>query len=220
MPDYRLVIIVICSLLFSAHARSSVDLSFNEEDFEVLSFSSIEPNQYTFTDEALKISVDGSASPLIYPIDAPQKFQKLQFTAKKTGALNLKTSRQGSAENDDFSLKIGLVFDGDKTLNFFQRAVAASWITTLHDLAPVGTGISKIHFYSIYQDESLANTSRQHPLSDLLYEEYVGRPDEAGNIKVAIDIEEDKKVLAVWISADGDDTQSKYQVELTSLSLE
>jgi len=220
MPDYRLVFIVTLGLLFSVNARSSLDLSFNEEDFEVLSYSSIKPNHYTFTDQALKISVDGSASPLIYPINAPKKFQKLRFTAKKTGALNLKSSRQGSEDNDDFSLKIGLVFDGDKTLNFFQRAVAASWITTLHDLAPQGTGISKIHFYSIYQDESLANTSRQHPLSDLLYEEYVGKPDDSGNIEVAVDIEEDKKVLAVWISADGDDTQSKYQVELSSLSLQ
>lgn len=215
-----LVAIIIGCLLQSAQARSSLNLSFDENDFENLSFSSLEPNQYTFTDERLTISVDGSASPLIYPIDAPRKFQKLRFTAKKTGVLNLKSSQQGSEANDDFALKVGLVFEGNKTLNFFQRAVAASWITTLHDLAPEGTGISKIHFYSIFQDESLANTSRQHPLSDLLHEEYVGKPDESGYINVSIDIKEDKKVLAVWISADGDDTESRYQIELNSLTLE
>ena len=88
-------VILIFSGLFSFSVQSTVNMSFEKHDYEILSFSSIEPNQYRFNEDSLKIYVDQSASPLIYQINNPQVFEKLRFNARKTGSLNLKEYSTG-----------------------------------------------------------------------------------------------------------------------------
>jgi hypothetical protein len=197
----------------------SLSVPFAKEGFQVLSFGNIAANTYDFSGSDLVIRVDNSAGPLIFPLSQSQSFSRLRVSAKQLGALSLKEGTQGATNHDDFTLKVGLVFAGQNRLNFLQKLLAADWIKQLYRLAPAGTGISKIHFYTVNQDSALTGTIRQHPLSELLYEEYIGPADEQGNILFDLPIQDATEVLALWISADGDDTDSSFEIQIHSIEL-
>ena len=216
MKNNSLLILTVYSLL--ATCAFAEDVIFKESNFKILSYSSIKPNEFVFNDTSLDIKVDSSASPLIYPLESSGKYSKMTFSARFNS--KVKTSGpQGDKGHDDFSLRVGVVYEGDRTLNFFQRAVAAKWITTLFELAPKGTGVSQINFFNTYVDKRLASKSRVHPLSDLLVENFVGDLSTSNEVSVSVDLDRSKKILALWISSDGDDTQSKYIVEINQISL-
>ena len=115
------------------------------------------------------------------------------------------------------------MFEGDQTLGFFQRSFAAKWIKTLFDLAPEGTGVDRIEFYNVYSDADLAGGARVHPLSELINEQFVVAAPEISTtpsaIKLRIEPGSGKKVLALWISSDGDDTGSSYRVRIENITL-
>ena len=144
--------------------------------------------------------------------------KELLFKASLKGKVNYQKS-QGEKGSDDFSLRVGVVYEGDKTLNFFQKAIAANWIVTLFELAPEGTGVSQINFYNTFQDKKLRDTKREHPLSDLLIENFVADISKSDSVDVKVPLNPSKKILALWISSDGDDTSSKYEVRLSKIIL-
>ena len=140
------------------------------------------------------------------------------------GELRLKPNRQGEEGNDDFLMRLGIVYEGDQTLGFFQRAVAPAWITTLFDLAPEGTGVDRIQFFTVFSDPRLENTERVHPLAELMSEKNAlfapARNDKPRELKLEFTSEGDRKVLALWISTDGDDTASNFKVRIRRLLLQ
>lgn len=212
-------------LLFGLLALASgyayaVEIPFDEDGWQVLSYRNIPVNQVRFADDGMEISVNGSAGAIIHPLPEPAIFNKLTVLAKIDGEIDLGGKPQGSKGADDFRLRVGLVYSGTRTLNFFQRMVAAKWIRTLYDLAPKGaTGISRVEFFNSWQDSSLANQVRDHPHTDLWREHFVLHADPEGRIDQSIMIPSDKDILAVWISVDGDDTGSTYRVWISSLTL-
>ncbi len=197
----------------------ALEVSFNKIDWQVLSYSGITPNQFQFEKSHLKLKIDKSASPLIYPLKKPINVKELSFKGRVQGQLNLK-EKQGEKGSDDFLLRVGLVYEGEQTLNWFQKKIAASWIIKLFELAPSGTGVSHIQFYNIYSDDRLNGVSRTHPLSELIKESMVAKVDNQQEFEVKINIEQKRKVLAIWISSDGDDTNSQFEVLINSLSLQ
>ena len=211
-------ILALMIFFFSSSQIFAENVVFKESNFNVLSYSSIKPNEFSFNNENLEIKVDSSASPLIYPLKSSKNYSKMIFSARFDDKVKV-SGPQGDKGHDDFSLRVGVVYEGDRTLNFFQRAVAAKWITTLFELAPEGTGVSQINFFNTYVDKRLASKSRVHPLSDLLVENFVGDLSTSNEVSVSVDLDRSKKILALWISSDGDDTQSKYIVEINQISL-
>ena len=212
-------IYIILSFLLSLNSFSiEHTVKFDKELFKVLSYSSINPNEFKFRVKDLFIKVKGSASPLIYPLKDPKTFKELSFKAKLKGRVNYKGA-QGEKGSDDFSLRVGVVYEGDKTLNFFQKAIAAKWIVTLFELAPNGTGVSEINFFNTFQDKKLKDKSREHPLSDLLVENFVSDVSNSDMIDVKVPLDKNKKILALWISSDGDDTSSNFEVVLNEIKL-
>jgi hypothetical protein len=61
--------------------------------------------------------------------------------------------------------------------------------------------------------------SRQHPASDLIVERVVAVPDATGRFALVVDLDAPVRTVAVWISADGDDTQSRFRLTVTRLDL-
>jgi hypothetical protein len=168
----------------------------------------------------MTVTVDQSASPIIYPLDDPQTVTRVTVTGNLSNLLNLPADSQGQQGSDDFSLKIGLVVAGDKALNEVQKLFSAKWIQKLFDLAPEGTGVDKIYFLNAVQYEDFLGQQRQHPLSDLIYENNVWLLDKTGDFTLTYNLENPQKVIAVWLSIDGDDTQSSYTTTIKSLLLE
>ena len=188
--------------------------------WEQLTFSSIEANQVSFSDQGMQIDVNRSASPLIYPFDTAVKPGEISLTLQFEGDIQLADKQQGEKGADDFIFRLGLVVEGDQTLNFMQRAVAASWIKKLYSMAPDGAGIDKIQFYNVYSDDRLAGKSRVHPLSDLMVEHFIAARPQDGRLQLTFTPELDSPVLALWLSIDGDDTKSSYSVRVEEISLQ
>lgn len=191
-----------------------------EGNWQLLEYNRLDANQVIFTDQGMTVTVDQSASPIIYPLDDPQTVTRVTVTGNLSNLLNVPASRQGQQGSDDFSLKIGLVVAGDKTLNGLQKLFSAKWIRKLFDLAPEGTGVDKIYFLNAVQYKGLLGQQRQHPLSDLIYENNVWLLDKTGDFTLNYNLANPQKVIAVWLSIDGDDTQSSYTTTIKSLLLE
>ena len=189
------------------------------DDWQLLEYNRLKANQVTFTREGMKVKVDKSASPIIYPLDEPIRVTGVSVTGNLNKLLNVEANSQGEQGNDDFALKIGLVIAGDRTLNPIQKMFSAKWIKTLFDLAPEGAGIEKIYFLNAVQHKNLLGRQRQHPLSDLIYENNVWLLDSPGDFSFDYELENPQNVIAIWLSIDGDDTRSSYTTRIYSLNL-
>lgn len=189
-------------------------------NWQLLEYNRLKANEVTFTREGMMVAVDGSASPIIYPLDSAKMVTGVAVTGNLSNLLNLATYTQGEQVSDDFSLKVGLVVAGDKTLNPLQRMFSAKWIKTLFDLAPEGAGVERIYFLNAVQHSNLLGQQRQHPLSELIYENNVWLLDKPGDFSLNYELENPQKVIAIWLSIDGDDTRSRYTTTISSLILE
>ncbi len=185
--------------------------------WEILQYSKIKPNKIEFTEEGIVIQVNGSASPLIFPLKEPLNIEEISFSLKIDGDIKLVGKTQGEKVTDDFVFRLGLVYEGDKTLNFLQRKLAANWIQRLFNLAPKGTGVQNIQFYNVYSDDRLKGKKRQHPLSELIEENFVFKKPENGELSASFKPNQQAKVLALWISSDGDDSGSQFQVSIKEI---
>lgn len=191
-----------------------------EGNWQLLEYNRLDANQVTFTDQGMTVTVDQSASPIIYPLDHPKTVTGVTVTGNLSNLLNLPAASQGQKGSDDFSLKIGLVVAGDKTLNAVQKLFSAKWVRKLYDLAPEGSGVDRIYFLNAVQNEGLLGQQRQHPMSDLIYENNVWLLDKKGDFTLTYKLENPEKVIAVWLSIDGDDTQSSYTTTIRNLLLD
>lgn len=216
--------LAICLMLTTPCLANAANTEFQvplttQDNWQILQYSSIPANAVKFDAQGLLIRVDASASPLIYPLQ-PRKLNAVIFSIEIDGALNLGDEPQGSKRGDDFLFRLGIVYEGKRSLNFFERSFAADWITTLYDLAPKNTGIDKIDFFNVYSDPHLANKHRQHPLSELVQENFRFAAPKNGKLSGKIRTRSDRRVLALWISSDGDDTDSHYQVRIRKIILQ
>ncbi len=189
-------------------------------DWQVLEYSGLKANQVEFVREGMSVMVEDSASPIIYPLPETKRVKRVEVEGFLSDLLRLRASSQGGEGDDDFGLKIGLVVEGDRTLNPLQRLVSAKWIKTLFDLAPDGTGVDRIHFLNAVQYHDLLGQKRQHPLSDLIFEHNVWVLDRPGDFKLEHDLEQPLDVIAVWVSIDGDDSGSRYTTLIKRLVLD
>jgi len=190
------------------------------DNWQILQFSNIEPNRVSFSSEGMEVNVKASASPIIYPLDEPRLVSRVEVSGELSNLLSVEAEKQGQGDNDDFTLKVGLVVTGDKTLNGFQKLFSAKWIRTLFELAPEGTGVDNIYFLNAVQDSRQLGLKRQHPLSELIYENNVWLLDKPGEFAFVHRLDEPREVIAVWLSIDGDNTGSSYSTLIRSLRLE
>ena len=186
----------------------------------VLSFNNIRPNEVSVADGALHIKVRGSASPLIYKFDEPTRITGVTVIASWNGELRIPAGATEGDENaDDFVLKFGIVEAGDRRLNWFQRRIAADWIKQLFKLAPKDSGVNRINFLSTTQQQERLGASRMHPLSDLLYETPVLYLDTPGPFVMTHEFPEPVESLGLWVSVDGDNTGSNFDLRLERITL-
>ncbi|MEC7276543.1 MAG: hypothetical protein VXV96_09495 [Bdellovibrionota bacterium] len=210
----------ILALLTSLYAQT---IELNPKQWQQLEYKSIKANTIEVSNDRMRIKVSESASPLIYPFQKPRKLKSLTVKGKVIGKIKLKKMPQGTEGNDDFVFRVGLVTSGEKTLNFFQKAIAPKWIKELHSLSKgKAQGISRIHFYNVSSDQRILNQKRVHPLSDLIHESFHVLLQEEGSFSLNLKKEDlpNEEILALWISSDGDDTKSSFEVVIDHFMLQ
>ena len=191
-----------------------------QENWQLLQYSNLPANRVEFGERGMLVTVNQSASPIVYPLDGGRRVSRIAVSGELENLLRVRPGSQGQEGEDDFSLKVGLVISGDRRLNFFQRMLSADWVKTLYSLAPDGAGIDRIVFLNAVQHESQLGQQRRHPLSELVYEHNVWLIDRAGPFELQHEFDNPQNVLAVWISIDGDDSHSSYSTLISSLRLE
>lgn len=191
------------------------------DGWEVLSFSRIPPNEVTFGAAGLRIDVRRSAGPIVYPLPAPLTVSRVRAKGFVSQRLVLSDPGvQGQAGSDDYAIRVGLVEAGTRRLGRFQRVTAAAWVKRLFALAPDGAGISQVRFLNVAEPAGQVGAARRHPLSDLLYEQVVTTLDAQRGFVIDHQLERPTRVVALWLSSDGDDTASTFSVTLEQLELE
>ena len=192
-----------------------------KDKWEDLKFSKINPHKLEFSKSGMKINVNSSAMPLIYPFKKVIKIKEVSIEGERKGKLNLNPKlKQGAKKNDDFALKFGLVIPGDKTLPFYKRAFAPQWIKRLFDLAPKDMGVDHISFINAVEDPKLKGESRIHPLGDgLIKENNVWILNKEGKFNFTYKFNPPVSAAAIWLAIDGDDTKSKYEMILNKIEL-
>ncbi|MCB9025556.1 MAG: hypothetical protein H6625_04495 [Bdellovibrionaceae bacterium] len=199
---------------------SALIVPLNQPDsWQLLKFSNLPQNQTQFQKEGMRVLVSNSSSPIIHPFGKTTNIQAVKVKGVLKGRINLKDKKQGESGADDYEFKLGLVLQGNKRLNWGQRMIAADWIKKLYSLAPGGVGIDKILFLNAVQDKKLVSSSRQHPLSDLIFEQNVWYFEKEGDFLFDYTFTKPQKALALWISIDGDDTKSSYEMLINQIEL-
>lgn len=190
-----------------------------QTNWQILQYSKLPPHRIRFSKEGLEMAVDGSAMPVIYPLPGAVRVKTIRVKGRIEGTLRVSADRQGEEKFDDYAFRIGLVEPGERTLNFVQRQLAARWVRKLFELAPKGSGISRIHFFNVGADKTQIGRQRQHPISDLILEKVVAVPQPDGRFDFAHSLEPPLETIAVWLSSDGDDTGSKFTVLVEQIEL-
>lgn len=199
-----------------------VPLQLDNHSWQSLTYKNIKANTVSQTDNGFHIAVSASASPLIYVFEKPLTIQDIKVLGKM-GQLPVipKGVHQGDKGADDFPFRLGLVMAGEKTLNFAEKLIAPKWVQTLYELAPKGTGVDHILFLNLANlGISPSWKQRNHPRSKGLFKETIVKqiaPDQQFDLSYSLP--QPASVLALWISSDGDDTASSYELTLDSISL-
>jgi len=214
--DLTVAFLVNLSMIYTV-AADLVPL--NGEGWHILSYNNTPRHHVTFNEEQMQIEVKKSASPVIYPLSQPLSLKAFRVKAKISGQLSLQNIPQGDRGADDFRLRVGFVYQGDAKLDDFQIQIAPAWLRQLHALAPTGAGISHVAFFNTWQQDHIAGSQRQHKTSLLWREQFILPLNKRGLIDLEVPLLSEQPVIGIWISSDGDDTHSCFDVLLQKLEL-
>jgi len=216
----RILLVFLFSMSFGENESR---VPFTGDAWHQLSYSQIKSNRVDFEPDKLIITVESSASPLIYPFDRFMKLNSVRVKGRITeGQINItKSHNQLETESDDFIFRLGVVLEGSKKLSFVQKRFAPKWIRELFKLNKTKTGISHIEFFNIYSDNRIEESSRrQHPSSNLIYENFYAQVSSDGVIEMEIPLGHiNQNIVALWLSSDGDETNSSFKIEIRDISI-
>ena len=194
-----------------------IDISFDLNKWHFVKYKKIKANTVTEVNNKLKISVNDSSSALVYKFDKPIFIKDVNIKATLKGSINYQNKIPGSKKFDDFPIRLGLILKGKHKLNFFQKAIAPSWLVELDTISSSVGGLDKI-YNLIYYIEKPNFKNREHPLSSYFFEVVAGKfINSKLQEKYSFPIK--KEVIGLWLSSDGDDTHSSYEVTIEDIIL-
>lgn len=184
--------------------------------WSALHFNKIPHNEMTFLDQKMKVAVKESSSVFVYKLKEPLKVTGFDFQIEIDGKLN----EQNSTFEEDSYFRLGLVTIGKKTLNEFQRSMAADWVRKIFDLVKNEKGLDQVYFYNVATESAQKGKSRNSPDTDLIHEEVIAAKDaEQTIIDAQFDLPKEKQIVAIWLKSDGDNTDSSFQIQINKLNL-
>lgn len=209
------LLLFIITLLMSFTGFAQQNIPFDSSMWKVLSYKKIPSNQVEFENQEMLIKVQSSAGPIVFKLPEMKKVKLVRIKGRFKGQKNVES---GDFDEDSI-LRIGLVATGDKKLNAFYRMVSPRWVKELFELAPKNYGLDKIFFLNFTNRKELLHRERFHPKSELIHEKMVYVIDKEGDFDAEIPFDETKQIAALWMSTDGDDTASSFEVQISALQL-
>lgn len=201
----------------TASPSTPFELPLIESAWTSLSFKKLRANEVHFDDQGLQVKVRSSASPLIHALREPLEVAGIQVTGRWR---EIQMGKPVSSDFDEDSiLRVGLVVPGRQTLSGPKRWLAADWVKRLFELAPKGSGIDRIEFLMFTTNQERIGRERAHPKSDLIRERLMSLRPTAGDFEVSWRLPDPLKVAAIWLSIDGDDTGSSFEMSIQQLTM-
>jgi hypothetical protein len=183
-------------------------------------FSKKKSNQFAVENGALLVSVKKSASPLFFQLTEKKNIKGFKVVGEFRGLPQFKDPLlQGTKGSDDYPFRLGLVVPGTKTLSGIYKFVAAKWVQRIYSLLPKAAGLDRIEFFNVSQNNKELGLRRTHYSSDLIKESIVQIQNTPGPFTLEHTFPQPIEALAIWISIDGDDTQSEFDVLLSSIQI-
>jgi hypothetical protein len=189
--------------------------------WQELNFNKIKANHVEYSQEKIKISVTESASPLIYSFDSKKKITAFEVTAHVSENYPQIPSQkvQGHKGFDDYVLRFGLIITGNKKMSWLNRLSAPEWLLKMEKLLPEDQGINEVLFFTTCQNSNQLNKTKTHSLSSLLKETCIEHLTKSGSFTLKKDLPEPLEAVGLWISTDGDETKSTFQLEINKIKL-
>ncbi len=207
------------NIFISSSFLAAIAIPLDKKDvWTELSFKKIQSNKVEYSPTGIKVSVNNSASPLVYKLDRFYKITGFEVDLKVDG--DLKNEPYGKTIEEDSLFRLGLVVEGKQTLSGVKKLFAPDWIKKLFSLAPEGAGLDKIYFFNVGRSTESLSVKRNHPKTDLMVEEIiVVRKKTEPALKIKYQLAIPLNVPALWISIDGDNSKSTYVTTIEKLTL-
>jgi len=204
-------------VLAFSHELNAEAITPSAENAQHIQFKRIAATQYRFTSDSLDIRVDNSASFLLLPFKQKKTVRAVSYDWKlDDGKLNLDNAAQElQRAGDDSIFKLGLMLEGQAQL---PLAFAPDWLQKVNAalsfpsdmIVYIVAGAKHAageHWSNPYNKRIEMISAQQHPL-------------EAGWSEASHVFEKPLGVVGLWLMADGDNSQSSFDVRIKSIRLE
>ena len=194
-----------------------VDIGLDLSKWYKVKYAKIKTNTFRQAENGLQVSVNNSSSALVYKFDKPVSIKEVNIEAELKGKINYGQKIPGSKQADDFPLRLGLILKGKNKLNFFQKAIAPNWLTELNEISSSTGGLDKVYSLIFYTEKPNFE-KREHPLSSYFFE-VIGGKFVNSKLTEKYSFSEEKEIIGLWLSSDGDDTHSSYDVIIEDITI-
>jgi hypothetical protein len=193
----------------------------HEQGWKIIHFQNKPPNKVKSDEDGLHIGVDSSADLLAYSFDEPMEVNGVLLQGSVTGLPKIpEDKQQGDKQADDFAIRFGLVISGTKKLSRMDKYFASELVKRLCELVPKSQGIDHVLFLNLANDPPPEWQKRIHPIGkELIREQICIVKNKPGDFVIKAIFPKPCTVLALCIICDGDDTKSKYLVNVNNIQL-
>ena len=213
MTRYFILILV----LLSTDPIWALSVSLNPTEWMTISYPKINANTVKQAQDGLHIFVNNSSSAQVYKFEKPISLKEVKIKAHIKGEIKYGLKIPGSKQADDFPLRLGFILKGKNKLNFFQKAIAPDWLIELNSMSSKFGGLDKVYSLIFYTTKPNFK-KREHPFSSYFFEQVGGsfknpKLDEIYKLSIK------NEVIGLWLSSDGDDTNSSFEVIVESIDI-
>lgn len=209
------IVLLHINTLFAAPPVEVISLQAN--NFEHIQFKKIKPNNHAYKNNVLKIDVDDSASLLMLPFDTVKKISRVSFEWRSEGLPLINDAQHESSKaGDDAVVKIGLLLKADETP--FYNPFTPSWLKRVNELLSFP---SDNMVYLVANAKHAAGEEWPNPYNArILMVSISSMKGLDGWQQASYQLDQSLAVVALWIMADGDNTDSKFSSYIKNIRLE
>lgn len=189
---------------------AAIIIPLDTSSWKHIDFGKIKKNKIIFN-KTITFGVENSSSFLIHKLPKPIDINSIDIEIEVSKVLSL------NIDSDDYPFKLGLIIEGDKKLSGMKKMFAPKWISEVYKFAPKGSGLDHIEMFIATFNNDLHGLKREHPKSDLFMENFVFKLKTDGAQKFTYKLKKPVKASALWLSADGDGSNSKFTTIVKSI---
>ncbi len=197
----------------------AIAIPLSAKQWHVVAYDNIKPNVVAFDSKENTMTIRVRDSNGVVASALEKTVTVTSFSAELN--FNGNPKFQNTKWEEDSPFRLGLVSPGENKLGRLKRAFSKNWVIELFKLVPSGQGLDKVYFFNLTQKSGNVGQERIHPKSSLFSEHLAQfKSAEEKNTSFRFQLPHPIPTSALWISADGDDTQSQFDVTLKKLEIQ